>query len=297
MKRDIVIIAALILTSSLAGAYLGRDRRYTIKVLCCESLIEPYELITGYFLKLYPSYKVVILKIDICDLYEKIRSEKPDLIVFDDRFVMEQLLSENLVWNYTIFASDSLVICYKNSSWFSREIEEKGVEVLREARVAAMTGECNILGLRTRAFLKLALNSSLEYLGEVVECNSVMEVFYRLDKDEADCAITYRSLALRYGFMVYELPNNASLGFLNMSYDYVFEHGGFSWEATPICYCVAVLNCSERPDLGYKIINVTFSDIGINILTNKKLTVLKRPLTVGRVSFTLGRRIRMQFHL
>ncbi len=296
MKRDIIIIAVLILASSLAGAYLGRDRRYTIKVLCCESLIEPYELITGYFLKLYPFYKVVILKIDLCDLYEKIGSERPDLIVFDDRFVMDQLLSENLVWNYTIFAIDSLVVCYRNNSWISGEIEKRGVEVLRGARVAAMTKECSVLGLRTRVFLKLAFNGTLEDLGEVVECNSVMEVFYRLDVGEADCAITYRSLALRYGFEVYELPN-ASLGFLNVSYDYVVEHEGFSWEATPICYCVAVLNCSERPDLGYKIINVTFSDIGIDILKNKKLIVLKGPLTVERVLFTSGRHIRMRFHL
>ncbi len=297
MERDIIIIALLILVSSLTGVYVGRDRRYTVKLLCCESLIEPYELITGYFLKLCPSYKVVILNVDICDLPERIRFERPDLIVFDDRFVMDQLLSENLIWNYTIFASDSLVICYKNTSWVSRDIKGKGIEILSEARVAAVTGECSILGLRTKAFLMLAFNKSFEYLGKVVECNSVMEVFYKLDRDEADCGITYKSLALRYGFEIFELPYNANLGFLNMSYDYVFESEGFSWEATPICYCIAVLNYSSRPDIGYKIINVTFSDIGIDILRNKMIDVLNKPVTVGKVYFTLDRRIHTLSHL
>ena len=175
MNRQILILTAVIIVSSFIGAYVGRDRRYTIRILCCEQLIEPYELISGYLLKLDPSYKVILVNVDGCEVEKRIRVEKPDLVVLDDRFLADRLLSRNLIYNYTVFGTDSLVLCYKNGSWVSDSLRSIGLrETLRIAWVAAVTDRQSIVGLRTRAFLKLAFNCSLELFSNLIECSSCL---------------------------------------------------------------------------------------------------------------------------
>jgi molybdate/tungstate transport system substrate-binding protein len=308
MKRGEKVLLACILIVTIAVSAAGctstSQNQTTLTVLNAGSLSKPFSDIATAFQKENPNVTVQMQSAGSVDTVKKVSqlNQTADVVATSDWLVINQYLYPNFTSWIGKFASNQMVIMYKNTSKNANEINATNwYQILATPGVAVgrSNPDADPNGYRVLMVWQLAstyynnaslYNALLNNAPKQYMTQKESDLTALLQSGQIDYAWTYKSVAKQNNLPYVTLPDQINLSNKTYESNYASVNAtsaGTQVNGSLIEYGITVPKNSPNPELANKFVAFILGPEGSAIMAKNYQPELKPMQTVGQVPLVL----------
>jgi molybdate/tungstate transport system substrate-binding protein len=260
-----------------------------ITILHAGSLTVPFKEVSQAFEKKYPNYKVLLEGAGSRDTVRKVTDlgRKVEIVASADYTVIEELMMPEYTDWYINFATNEMVLMYREGSKLSENInKDNWYEILLDSSVEYGHSEpdSDPCGYRSQLVWQLAEDYyGVEGLYKKLQNNRPAEnirpketdLLALIDLGELDYIFIYKSVASQHGYPYLELPDEINLR--TNEYSHLYKKSSYDVNGKapgekitkiglPMVYGITIPNNAENPEGGELWIDFLLSEKGREIM-------------------------------